>query len=402
MQSTSLTTRRDLLRALAFAGCAGLSRAARESADLLLLSSAEAGKIRDRIKESPASARLGKMADSARKAGPWSVTFNRPDRLQLAANAYFSEGPYWWPDPKNPDGPYVRRDGERNPARFNHNHDDLGAMAANVLTLGMAAYFLRDKQSVKRSAEVLSVWFVDPKTAMLPNLEHGQAVRGFNDGRGTGLIDTVSLIHCAQGVTLLEASGLDPEVTAGVRKWYSAFAGWMTDSPKGRDEEKSGNNHATWWGAQVAAYSIFTGDKARQQHVWSLYRNTLINEIEAGGNCPREEARTNSLSYSTMNLDAFTTLCTLAQGTGVDLWRVRNVKGAGVETAALYLNPFIQHPETWKHQQISPFRPTSIVYPGLAGIGLPSTSLLDTYLTLPRAESPWVLFIDLLVRNRTP
>jgi hypothetical protein len=126
-----------------------------------------------------------------------------------------------------------------------------------------------------------------------------------------------------------------------------------------------------------------------------------VNEIEPNGSCPREQARTNSLSYSTMNLDAFSTLCTLAQRTGVDLWHVKNAKGASLETAALYLQPFIQNPESWKHEQITPFHPASIVYPGLAGVGLPSSALLKTYLALPRTESAWVMFVDLLVRNRT-
>jgi hypothetical protein len=395
-----MPTRRDLLRLLAAAGSATLLPGA-DSRNLLLLSSADAEKIRAAFADSALRPRLRKMADAALKAGPWSVTFHRPENLQLESHEYFSEGPYWWPDPNNASGPYIRRDGERNPARFNHNHDDLGAMAANTLTLGMAAYFLQDAPAVRRASQALSTWFIDPKTAMAPNLEHGQAVRGINEGRGTGLIDTVSLIHCAQGVTLLEAGGLDPAVAAGVRKWYASFAGWMTDSKKGRDEEKSGNNHATWWGAQVAAYSIFTGDKAMQEHVWQHYRTTLVNEMHADGSCPREEERTNSLSYSTMNLDAFSTLCTLAQTTGVNLWRVKNAQGAGLETAALYLQPYIQHPDMWQHRQITPFHPASIVYPGLTGAGLPSEELLKTYLSLPRAESPWVLFIDLLVRNRT-
>ena len=38
------------------------------------------------------------------KSGPWSVTNHRPDGLQLATNDYHSEGPDWWPDPKNPKG----------------------------------------------------------------------------------------------------------------------------------------------------------------------------------------------------------------------------------------------------------------------------------------------------------
>jgi hypothetical protein len=43
------------------------------------------------------------------KGGPWSVTYRRPERLQIASNDYYSEGPYWWPDPKNPQGPYIRK-----------------------------------------------------------------------------------------------------------------------------------------------------------------------------------------------------------------------------------------------------------------------------------------------------
>ncbi len=31
---------------------------------------------------------------------------------------FFSEGDYWWPDPKNPDGPYIQRDGMTNPDNF--------------------------------------------------------------------------------------------------------------------------------------------------------------------------------------------------------------------------------------------------------------------------------------------
>jgi Alginate lyase len=36
---------------------------------------------------------------------------------------YFSEGDYWWPDPQNPSGPYIRRDGMSNPDNFTaHRH----------------------------------------------------------------------------------------------------------------------------------------------------------------------------------------------------------------------------------------------------------------------------------------
>src|SRR5262245_13218520 len=45
------------------------------------------------------------------------VKFSCP-RSAGGLHDFYSEGDYWWPDPKNPDGPYVQRDGETNPDNF--------------------------------------------------------------------------------------------------------------------------------------------------------------------------------------------------------------------------------------------------------------------------------------------
>src|SRR5271169_3957452 len=164
----------------------------------ILLSAAQAAKLRQAIQHddaySSAATALAKAADSALRAGPWSVVNHRPENVTAGPNDYYSEGPYWWPDPKNPRGPYIRKDGQRNPGRFMGNRTDLGNMCTAVLSLGMGAYLLGDKRCTPHAELVLSTWFVDPKTRMNPNLEYGQAVRGINTGRGTGLIDTVSMI----------------------------------------------------------------------------------------------------------------------------------------------------------------------------------------------------------------
>ena len=270
-------------------------------------------------------------AASALKAGPWSVTNHRPPKVKAGPNDYYSEGPYWWPDPKNPNGPYIRKDGQRNPERFMGNRNDLGSFCTAVLALGMGAALLGDKRCAEHAATVLSVWCVDPKTRMNPNLEFGQAVRGINTGRGTGIIDTVSLIHVAQGVALLAGQDLlEARVLDGVERWFADYLHWMTTSKKGLDEKKSGNNHATWWTAQAASYASLVGDTAAQQMAWEHYRSYLVpTEIQPDGSCPREEERTNSLSYSAMNLDAFSVLCRVADTNGVKLWHYRTSRGIG-------------------------------------------------------------------------
>ncbi len=349
---------------------------------------------------------IERNAAAALSAGPWSVTFHRFTAPNLDADPhdYVSQAPYWWPDPKNPDGPYIRHDGKTNPDRFNYHREDIESMCAAVLALSMGAYFLNKPGCRERAQKVLSVWFLDPKTRMNPNANHAEMIRGVNTGRGAGIMGTASLIRVSQAVALLEAeAGLDSEISAGLRLWYAAFLKWLTTSRNGRSEKATSNNHATWWTAQTASHATFVQDEAARQMAWDRYRDYLVpTEIQPDGSCPREEERTRSLHYSSMNLDAFSLICRLAQSAGLDLWRFRTPKGVGVEKSFLYLAPYLVHPETWKREQITKFNTGGYYFPGLAGIALPSPGLLSLYDKLPREKTPWVQFLDLLVRSARP
>src|ERR1700678_311451 len=50
---------------------------------------------------------------------PVTVTASHSERSKGGSHDYFSEGDYWWPDEKDPNGPYIRHDGFTNPAKFN-------------------------------------------------------------------------------------------------------------------------------------------------------------------------------------------------------------------------------------------------------------------------------------------
>ena len=388
--------RRDFL---AGALLAGSVHGAGPGESLVMVTSDQADRIRKNPASAPAVSRLKAAAEQALKSGPWSVTFHRPEGAKFDPHDYFSEGPYYWPDPKNPNGPYIRHDGRGNPNRFVFNHDDLGAMSTAVLALGVGEFLFGEQRYADHAAKILGTWFLDSKTRMNPHLEHGQAVRGINDGRGTGLIDTVSLIHCVQGITLLEHAGkLDSQLAVGLRTWFAEFANWMTTSKKGQDEENSGNNHMTWWTAQIAAYGTFTRNPKLLDLAWTRYRTHLVpDEIQPDGSCPREEKRTKSLSYSVFNADAFATLCRIAQSAGVDLWSYRAPNGVSYEKVVRYVLPFVLDPTKWKGEQTVPFDADSTVFPGLAGVGLHSSDLLDAYRTLPRSNGAWVNWVDLII-----
>jgi hypothetical protein len=345
---------------------------------------------------------LLRLATTALSAGPWSVTYSTP-KLNVGAgpNDYVSQAPYWWPDPKSPGGPYIRRDGEHFPGRFTAHRRHLEETCAAALALAMGACFLGLAGCAERAARVISVWFLDPKTRMNPHLEYGEVIVGVNRGRGAGIIATQHLMQAAQGVMLLEGAGrMDPAVGAGLRGWCAEYLRWLTTSRHGLSEKTAGNNHSTWWTSQVATLASFTGNAALRRMAWDHARDFLVpQEIRADGSCPREEERTRGLHYSCMNLDAFALLCRLAQADGVDLWHFRAPNGAGVEKAFAYLAPFVARPETWRLKQITDFNPGIYYFPGLAGIGLPSRELLAVYRNLPRAKTAWVQFIDLLIRS---
>src|SRR5205085_294802 len=94
--------------------------------------------------------RLRAEAEKRLKEGPWSVTSDRPSDPLLDPHEYYSEAPYWWPDPENPAGPYIRKDGQYNPDRFLSNRAALNSMSDAVFTLGAAAFLLDDTRYAQR------------------------------------------------------------------------------------------------------------------------------------------------------------------------------------------------------------------------------------------------------------
>jgi hypothetical protein len=108
--------------------------------------------------------RLRTDADRRMKEGPWSVTTDRPKGVDLDPHEYYSEAAYYWPNPDNPSGPYLRDDGQANPARIVANQTALNAMSDAVFSLGVASFLLDNPAYGKRAAILIHSWFLNPKT----------------------------------------------------------------------------------------------------------------------------------------------------------------------------------------------------------------------------------------------
>ena len=65
--------------------------------------------------------RILKAANQYLSEAPITITASQSPRSAGGMHDFFSEGDYWWPDPQNPGGPYVQRDGMSNPDNFNEH-----------------------------------------------------------------------------------------------------------------------------------------------------------------------------------------------------------------------------------------------------------------------------------------
>jgi Alginate lyase len=223
--------------------------------------------------------RVLKAANKYLGEAPVTVTAAMSPRSAGGKHDFFSEGDYWWPDPANPKGPYIQRDGMTNPDNFVEHRRAMIRLSLAVPALAAAYKITRDRKYAERAATHLRAWFVDEATRMNPNLEYAQAIQGRFTGRGTGIIDTLHLVEVARAAWQLD---LKPADLAGVKGWFASYIDWMTTHPYGIAERDAKNNHGTCWCTQVAAFAQFTGNREHLDWCRNRYKTVLIPSRSEG------------------------------------------------------------------------------------------------------------------------
>ncbi len=303
-------------------------------------------------------------ADRALKTPPQTVTAKTAVPPSGDKHDYMSMGRYWWPNPATPDHlPYIRRDGESNPEIANiRDHEALTRTAEDAQALALGYYLTGDARYAEHATLLLRAFFLDPATAMNPNLEYAQAIPGKNTGRGAGVLDARGFAFVIDAVGLLQGSGAnDPKAwTAGddaaLHQWFAKYYVWLTGSKNGKDEAAAPNNHGSWDAVQRASIAQFLGKKDDVRAIAQQTQDHRIpDQFDAKGMQKYELARTNSFSYSAFNLEALTELANIVADTGIDLYKpVPSASGGttGLLTGIDALLPYdAKHP--WPHEQIS-------------------------------------------------
>jgi hypothetical protein len=327
-------------------------------------------------------AEVVKNADAFLNAKPASVMEKAFTPPSGSKHDYMSMAPYFWPDPAKPDGlPYIRKDGQRNPEiKKIVDHELLSQLDNKCKYLSLAYYFTGDEKYAAKANELLKAWFLDPETKMNPNLNYAQAIRGTNDGRGIGIIETRSLANLADWIGLLVGSkSFTPDNLAAIKDWYKQYLIWMTTSKNGKDEHNAKNNHGTHYDVQEVTYALFTGNTALAKQVLDNSKQRIALQIEPNGEQKLELERTNALGYSTMNLDGWVNMAMLGDKAGVDLWNYTTTDGRSIKGAIDWLLPYAMGTKPFKYQQINPYNKEELVRPLLLmGMKQNNTAYLKT------------------------
>jgi hypothetical protein len=305
---------------------------------------------------------------------PRTITSAPATRSAGGPHDYFSEGDYWWPDPKNPNGPYIRRDGQSNPDNFTAHRELLIRLSVQMPALA-AAWLLTKKHAFSDHAIAhLRAWFIDPATRMNPNLEYAQAIHGIDTGRSIGIIDTLHLVEVAQAAFILERTGaIAAADQQGTHAWFGEYLNWMTTSDRGRRERDEKNNHGSCWLLQAAGFATYTGnDSVRDECRSRLQEKILPGQLAANGSFPLELARTKPYSYSLFNLDVVGMSAHILSNPGDDIWTYPLPDGRGLKDAFRFMVPYIENKQTWPYRHDVeyfddlPVRQPSLLFAGLA------------------------------------
>lgn len=280
---------------------------------------------------------------------PVTVTATFCERSAGGFHDFYSEGDYWWPDLQNPDGPYIQRDGETNPANF-VAHRLAMIRFSRIVGMQTSAYLLTgDKKFAEATQKHLEAWFINSETSMNPSLLYVQAIKGRFTGRGIGIIDAIHLIEVARSVEILEQNQtISPEIIAGVKNWFGELVNWLTTHQYGIDEMNAKNNHGTCWVMQTAMFARLAGNEKVLDFCRNRFKTVLLpGQMAPDGSFPLELKRTKPYGYSLFNLDAFFTTAKILSTPQENLFNFTTYDGLNLKKGTEFLFPYVADRSKW-------------------------------------------------------
>ena len=261
---------------------------------------------------------------------------------------------YWWPDPKNPTGPYIAKDGQANPEHTQYDLPRLQKLVDNLEKVGKAYITTNDQKYFDYFCKQLDVWFINEDTKMLPNFNYCQFIPGRNNGKGNpqGMIDSYNFNPIINNIAKVNAiQPIGNKRLKAVRKWMKNFAKWMETSENGKVASRYTNNQGIAYDTTLFNIYRFAGNHKKCNQLIQSCCNRIKQQIDLEGNQPEEIKRTRAYFYSVWNLQHIVEFLSYVNEAS---FQIDNETKQRVCKSIQYLGQFVGHKENFPYQDISP------------------------------------------------
>jgi hypothetical protein len=294
--------------------------------------------------------RIAKLVERYWEVEPITVTDSFCMRSAGNIHEFYSEGDYWWPNPDDPEGPYIRKDGWSNPSNFLSHRLAMVRMSRIVGAMTSAYLISNDEKYAEKAMLHLRAWFINDSTKMYPHFLYAQAIQGKYTGRGIGLIDGLHLIEVARSIYHLQnAQGISSSEIVEMKAWFAELLRWMMTHEYGKSEMVHPNNHGTCWAMQAAAYAQLCDTDSVLAYCTNRFQDVLLpTQMADDGSFPLEMKRTKPYGYSLFNLDAMSLLAQVLYTSGdTQIWNFETPDGKSLRKGIEFIYPYLKDKSTW-------------------------------------------------------
>ncbi|KAF8308903.1 chondroitin AC/alginate lyase [Clavulina sp. PMI_390] len=200
-----------------------------------------------------------------------------------------------------------------------------------------------------KAVSYIDTFFLNPSTAMNPNLQYGQLIRGPQSapaqsgaqGQFMGIVDARGFVSIWNTIAVLRALQA-PEWTQdrdnAMMAWATQYLNWLETSDLGQKAAGSANNHGSFWMVQVAALRYILGDYDGVRNTINYFvTHQFQDQIAASGEQPFEAVRTRPFHYRCFNLEALITLAKIGDQVGINMWASQSRYRATIQDALDYV-----------------------------------------------------------------
>lgn len=257
----------------------------------------------------------------------WKKQFN------VSPNEYVSLSTYYWPDPNNPNGKYIKKP-EINYDKYNFSDRKyIDILLNNIQYLALAYQLTKNKNYAKKGINFIQYFFLNSKTHMIPRLSHSGIILKdplANTFTTHGcIVDTNSFWILGDLVDII-FSYTNNRYKNQMMLWFKNISDWFLYSDYGLKAKDRNNNWLTSYYVQLLSYLYASGQTELCKKVFeNNFENILTTQIDCNGNQYNEQTRDNPIHYCNYNLHLLTRLALIGQKYNISIWMYKNSKGEG-------------------------------------------------------------------------